>query len=154
MKTNRVNRVAEVRLIYKTKVKPSDRIQIKQSIDAYNIFMEMWNRDTVEYVEEFKVILLNRSNKVLGIAPISTGGTSGTVTDVKIILQYALKTNAQGIIICHNHPSGNLNPSESDKRITQKIKNAAEVMDMQLLDHIILIPGEISYYSFADEGIL
>lgn len=148
------NRVAEVRLTYKTKVKPSDRIQIKQSKDAYNIFMERWNQNTLEYVEEFKVILLNRSNKVLGIAPISIGGTSGTVTDVKIILQYALKTNAMGIIICHNHPSGNLTPSESDRKITQKIKSAAEIMDMQLLDHLIIIPGEISYYSFADEGIL
>jgi DNA repair protein RadC len=148
------NRVAEVRLTYKTKVKPSDRIQIKQSKDAYNVFMEKWNPDTLEYVEEFKVILLNRSNKVLGIAPISIGGTAGTVTDVKIILQYALKTNASGIIICHNHPSGTISPSESDRKITQKIKDAAAIMDMQLLDHLIIIPGEITYYSFADEGIL
>jgi DNA repair protein RadC len=155
MKTiNNQNKVAEVRLTYKTKVKPSERIVIKQSKDAYDIFISGWNQDTLEYVEEFKILLLNRSNKVLGTAPISIGGTSGTVTDVKIILQYALKTNAIGIIVCHNHPSGNLKPSEADKRITMKIKEATKIMDMQLLDHIILIPGGSEYFSFADNGLL
>lgn len=148
-----INKVAEVRLTYKSKVKPSDRLQVKQSKDAYDIFIERWNLNTLEYVEEFKVLLLNRSNKVLGVAPISLGGTSGTVTDVKIILQYALKTNALGLIICHNHPSGAMNPSESDSKITRKIKDAAALLDIQLLDHIIIIPGG-DYYSFADNGIL
>lgn len=147
------NKVAEVRLTYKSKVKPSDRLQVKQSKDAYDIFFSRWNLDTIEHVEEFKILLLNRSNKVLGTAPISLGGTSGTVTDVKIILQYALKINAQGIIICHNHPSGALNPSESDTKITHKISEAAKLLDIQLLDHIIITPHE-GYYSFADNGIL
>jgi DNA repair protein RadC len=147
------NKVAEVRLIYKTKVKPSERLQIKSSIDAYNIFLQGWNQDTLEHIEEFKILLLNRSNKVLGTAPISLGGTAGTVTDVKIIMQYALKTNAQGFIICHNHPSGNSQPSESDKKITRKIKEASEFLDMQLMDHIIITPNE-GYYSFADNGDL
>jgi DNA repair protein RadC len=149
----KICKVAEVRLIYKTKVKPSERLQIKQSKDAYDIFFSGWNQATIEHVEEFKILLLNRSNKVLGTAPISLGGASGTVTDVKIILQYALKTNAIGIIICHNHPSGALNPSESDTKITHKIKEAAGLLDMQLLDHIIITPHE-GYYSFADNGIL
>jgi DNA repair protein RadC len=146
-------KVAEVRLIYKTKVRPSDRLQIKSSTDAYNVFLQGWNRDTLEHVEEFKILLLNRSNKVLGTAPVSLGGTTGTITDVKIILQYALKTNAQGIIICHNHPSGNDQPSESDKRITHKIKEALELLDMQLFDHIIITAHE-GFYSFADNGLL
>jgi DNA repair protein RadC len=150
---NQNNKVAEVRLIYKTKVKPSERLQIKSSIDAYIILIQGWNQDTLEHIEEFKILLLNRSNKVLGIATISIGGTSGTVTDVKIILQYALKTNAQGIIIGHNHPSGNNEPSESDKKITHKIKEATELLDMHLMDHIIIIPHD-GYYSFADNGIL
>jgi DNA repair protein RadC len=154
MKLIKVDKVAEVKLIYRTKVKPSDRIQVKQSIDSYNIFMDRWNLDTLEYIEEFKILLLNRSNKVLGITTVSSGGTAGTVTDVRMILQYALKANAMGIIICHNHPSGCLNPSESDKKITQKIKEAAAIMDMQLLDHLIIIPGEITYYSFADDGLM
>lgn len=105
------------------------------------------------YVEEFKILLLNRSNKALGIAPISLGGTAGTVTDVKIIMQYALKTNAQAIIICHNHPSGNYKPSESDTKITKKIKDAASLLDLQLMDHLIITPHE-GYFSFADNGLL
>lgn len=94
---------------------------------------------------------LNRSNAVLGILSISKGGISGTVTDVRLIFQGALKTNASGIIVCHNHPSGNANPSESDRKITQKIKEAGNLMDIQLLDHIIILPVE-GYYSFADDG--
>jgi len=154
MNINDINKVAEVKLIYKTKVKPSDRLQIKQSIDAYNIFIDRWDKDALEYLEEFKILLLNRSNRVLGITTVSIGGTAGTVTDVRMILQYALKTNAFGIILCHNHPSGNLTPSESDTRVTRKIKESAMVMDIQLLDHIIIIPNDTLYYSFGDEGLM
>jgi DNA repair protein RadC len=96
---------------------------------------------------------MNRSNSVLGLLPVSKGGISGTVTDVRIILQAALKSNASGLIVCHNHPSGNLNPSESDSRITQKLKEAGNIMDIQLLDHLIISP-ENDYYSFADNGLL
>ena len=96
---------------------------------------------------------MNRSNAVLGILSVSKGGISGTVTDIRLIFQGALKTNASGIIVCHNHPSGNLNLSESDKKITQKIREAGMLMDIQLLDHLIILPVE-GYYSFADEGIL
>lgn len=150
---NKIIKVAEVRLIYKSKIKSSDRARIKTSADAYNIFIQGWNQGTLEHIEEFKILLLNRSNIVLGIAQISLGGTAGTVTDVKIIFQYALKTNAQGLIICHNHPSGNTQPSESDKKITKKVKEAAELLDMQLMDHIIITSHD-GYYSFADDGIL
>ena len=145
--------IAEVQLIYKSKVKASDRKKITCSQDAYKIFMENWNPDTIEFVEEFKILLMNRSNSVLGILEISKGGISGTVTDVRLIYQGAIKANASGIIVCHNHPSGNLNPSESDIKITQKIKEAGNLMDIQLLDHLILTMDG-SYYSFADNGLL
>jgi DNA repair protein RadC len=148
-----ISKVAELRLHYKTSVKPSERPQIKSSEDAYKLFLTSWDKNTIEHVEEFKILLLNRSNRALGIAPISLGGTAGTVTDVKIIMQYALKTNAQAIIICHNHPSGNDKPSESDTKITKKIKDAAELLDIQLVDHLIITPHE-GYYSFADNGLL
>jgi len=115
--------------------------------------MENWDQDSIEHIEEFKLMLLTRSNKVLGIASISKGGINGTVTDVRIILQYAIKANASGIIICHNHPSGNVQPSESDMKITRKIKESGNLMDVQLLDHLIVIP-ESKYYSMADEGII
>ncbi len=82
-------------------------------------------------------MLLNRANKVLGIAEISRGGISGTVTDIRIILQYVIKSNASGILIAHNHPSGSLQPSESDTTITRKIKETASLFDVQLLDHLI-----------------
>jgi DNA repair protein RadC len=111
------------------------------------------DQDSIEHVEELKLMLMTRSNKVLGIASISKGGISGTVTDIRIILQLAIKANASGIIICHNHPSGNVQPSESDLAITRKIKESGNLMDIQLLDHLIIIP-EGRYYSMADEEII
>ena len=153
IETNDIKGVSEVILIYKTKVKPKDRAKITSSKDAYQLLFDSWNKNTIEYVEEFKLLLMNRSNAVLGILSVSKGGISGTVTDIRIIFQAAIKTNASGIIVCHNHPSGNLNPSESDTKITRKIKEAGTIMDIQLLDHIIILPIE-GYYSFADEGIL
>jgi len=96
---------------------------------------------------------MNRSNSILGLLPISRGGISGTVTDVRVIMQGALKSNASGILLAHNHPSGNITPSESDNKITQKIKEAGIIMDIQLLDHLIL-STEGNYYSYADNGLL
>jgi len=153
MKTQQIT-IAEVKLVYRTKVKASERLQIKCSKDAFDIFMGSWDLDSIEHIEEFKLMLLTRSNKVLGIASISKGGINGTVTDVRIILQYAIKANASGIIICHNHPSGNLQPSESDQAITRKIKDSGLLMDVQLLDHLIITVEEDSYYSFADNGLV
>jgi len=145
--------ISEVKLVYRTKVKASDRPQVKSSKDPFDIFIKAWDLDSIEHVGEFKLMLLTRSNKVLRIASISKGGINGTVTDVRIILQYAIKSNASGIIICHNHPSGNLQPSESDLSLTKKIKEAAGLLDVQLLDHLIIIP-EGRYYSVGDEGII
>jgi DNA repair protein RadC len=108
----------------------------------------------IEQKETFKMLLLNRANKVLGITTISEGGLSGTVTDVRLIYQYAIKGNCSGIIVAHNHPSGNQNPSESDLKITQKIKEAGNLLDIQLLDHIILTPEKEIFRSLADEGQL
>ena len=115
--------------------------------------MENWDMDSIEHIEEFKLLLMNRSNSVLGILAVSKGGLSGTVTDIRLIYQAAIKANAAGIIVCHNHPSGNLTPSESDMKITQKIKESGNLMDIQLLDHLIIVPEE-KYYSMADEGRL
>jgi DNA repair protein RadC len=152
MKTQQTT-ISEERLVYRTKVKASERLQVKCSKDAVDIFMENWDLDSIEHIEESKLMLLTRSNKVLGIASISKGGISGTVTDVRLILQYAIKANASGIIICHNHPSGNVQPSESDIAITRKIKESGIVMDIQLLDHLKIV-SEGNYYSMGDEGIV
>jgi DNA repair protein RadC len=153
MKTQQQINVSEVQLIYKNKVKASERKKITCSRDAYRIFMENWNSEIIEFVEEFKILLMNRSNSILGIMEVSKGGISGTVTDVRVVFQAAIKANASGIICAHNHPSGNLNPSESDSRLTQKLKEAGNLMDIQLLDHIIL-GTEGNYYSFTDNGLL
>ncbi|MCE2787083.1 MAG: RadC family protein [Bacteroidota bacterium] len=102
--------------------------------------------------EEFWVMLLNRSNKFIGAKRISEGGVSGTVADPKIIMRYAIDELASCIILCHNHPSGSVKPSEADVRLTDKIKQAAILLDIHLIDHIII--GEKTYYSFADEGRL
>ncbi len=95
---------------------------------------------------------MNRFNSILGLMSVSKGGISGTVIDIRIVMQGALKANVSGLIVAHNHPSGNLNPSESDSRITQKLKEAGNLMDSQLLDHQIITSED--YYSFADNGLL
>jgi DNA repair protein RadC len=145
--------ISEVRLVYWTRIKASERLQVKCSKDAFDIFMENWDLDSIEHIEEFKLLLMNRSNSVLGIMPVSKGGLFKTVTDVRVILQYAIRVNASGIIICHNHPSGKVQPSESDIAITRKIKESGIVMDIQLLDHLIIVP-ESNCFSMGDEGIV
>src|SRR5665647_3063124 len=124
--------------------------QIKCSKDVADIFQPLLSDLSHE---EFWVLFLNRSNRVIDRLKLSQGGISGTVTDVRIVMKKSIEYLASGIIVCHNHPSGNLNPSESDTKITQKIKDAGNLMDIQLLDHLILtMDGE--YYSFADNGLL
>ena len=143
---------AEVQLIYKSKVKASKRPQITKSADAFEVLKKHWNQDTLEFVEEFKVMLLNRANRVLGIIEISSGGISGTVADPKLVFVAALKSAASSIVISHNHPSGALTPSQADINLTRKLKTAGELLDIAVHDHIILTSE--SYFSFADEGMM
>lgn len=124
-------------------------IQIRCSKDVADIFQPLLA--DLQY-EEFWILFLNRSNKVINRMKLSQGGISGTVTDVRLVMKKAVECLASGIIVCHNHPSGNLNPSESDSKITQKIKDAGNLLDIQLLDHLII--SEKDYYSFADNGLL
>ena len=126
-----------------------DKTRISSSRDAFKIFQPLLG-DLPH--EEFWILLLNRSNKVIDKICISKGGITGTVIDTRLILKQALDRLTSGIILCHNHPSGNLEPSEADKKITEKIKKAAIYMDISLIDHIII--GENNYYSFADSGSL
>lgn len=134
--------------------KKSDALKIKVSTskDIYAFFKQVWDEDTMEFCESAMAVYLNRANNTIGWMKISQGGISGTVMDVKIILAGALKSGACGVIVAHNHPSGNTKPSEQDIRLTQKLKNACQIMDLCLLDHVILT--EDSYYSFSDNGAL
>lgn len=102
--------------------------------------------------EEFWIIYLNNSNKVLQKIQLSKGGITGTLVDVRLVLKTAIEVGAVGIILAHNHPSGTLKPSEADKQITKKLKNAGESLDIKVLDHLIIT--ETAYFSFADEGMI
>ena len=104
--SNSVN-VTEVKLMYMTEIKASDRIQIRNSEDAAAIFFNHWDFHTIEHIEEVKMLLLNRANKVLGVVNLSRGGSCGSIIDIKVVLQYAIKSNAHAVILAHNHPSGN-----------------------------------------------
>lgn len=148
---NRIT-VSDVKLIYYPKMKGSDRPMIQKSGDAFNVFMEKWDLNNLHFIEEFKLMLLNRANRVLGIVAISSGGITGTVADPRVILRYAILAGATAIMLAHNHPSGNKTPSRADELITQKIKQAAQLIDIILMDHLIISPD--GYYSMADEGLL
>jgi DNA repair protein RadC len=145
-----IYKISEVELIYRTKIKASERPSITCSKDAYNILLEQWDANKLCMIEQFKVLLLNNANKVLGISDISVGGISSTVADPRIVFATALKANASKIILAHNHPSGNLQPSQADIDLTLKMKECGDFLDMRLLDHII-ITNE-GYYSFMDQG--
>jgi len=126
-----------------------EKQQITSSRDVFDLFHCLLS--DLSY-EEFWVLLLNRSNKIIKKYKLSQGGVAGTVIDIRLILKRAIELLASGIIICHNHPSGNINPSENDKSITEKLKIASGQMDIKLLDHIIVCDN--SYFSFCDENIL
>lgn len=113
-----LSEITFVKLRYENKVKPSYRPKVNRSQDAYDIFIENWDWETITHIETMKLMLLNRANKVLGIADLSKGGTNGCIIDLKVIFQYAILANASFIILAHNHPSGSLKPSEADIAIT------------------------------------
>jgi len=141
----------EIEILYRNKVRASDRPKISSSMDAAEQLRLIWSPH-LERIEEFMVLVLNRANRVLGWSRISSGGISGTVADPKVIFQVALKANASSIILAHNHPSGNAQPSESDIQLTRKMKEAGKHLDLPVLDHLILTSE--GYYSFADEGLM
>jgi DNA repair protein RadC len=127
------------------------KLKVTNSKDSFEILLDSWDKNIIEHQEEFKVLLLNRVNQVLGVYSMSKGGVSGTIVDAKLVFSVALKCNASSIIIAHNHPSGSLTPSEADKRLTQKLKKARQYLDIVLLDHIIVTKED--FYSFSDNGL-
>lgn len=144
--------IAEIEISYSSRIAKKYRIKVNGSKSAYNSFLNSWNLNTIEMQEEFKILLLNNSNEILGIQTLSKGSTNGTVVDIKLLFATALKACASSIILAHNHPSGNLNPSEKDIELTKKINQSAKFLDIKLLDHLIVTREE--YTSFADQGLL
>ena len=127
------------------------RVAIRSSKDAAD-FIRQFYSDDIGIFESFFLLLLDQSNTTTGYAKISQGGIAGTVVDPRIVAKYAIESLSPSVVLCHNHPSGNLKPSDADIAITNKIKAGLQLFDITVLDHIILT--EDSYTSFADDGIL
>jgi DNA repair protein RadC len=150
MKASTCN-IAEIKVSYKPKLMEGPKIT--SSNTAYEQLKTFYPKDTISLQEHFVILYLNRANNIIGGYHAFTGGITGTIADIRIIMGVALKSMACGIILSHNHPSTNLLPSNADRDITNKIKEVCKLMDIILLDHIILSP-EGTFYSFADEGDL
>jgi len=143
-------KVCEVKLTYKSKIKASEREKILSAEDAYKILLSVFDSETIQYKEFFKVILMNKANKVLDICPISEGGLNETSADICIIMQAAILGNASAIILAHNHPSGNIQPSMQDDQVTKRVKEIAKLIGINLLDHLIIT--DETYYSYSENG--
>ena len=146
-----IHGVAEISVSYKPS--KAHKPIIKSSEDVYFHLLKFFPEDTIALHETFVVGYLNRANRLIGVYELSKGGITGTVADPRLVLSVALKTVATGIILAHNHPSGNLQPSIQDKEITRKIQEACKLLDITLLDHLIVV-SDGAFYSFADEGQL
>ncbi|RXJ52635.1 JAB domain-containing protein [Gelidibacter gilvus] len=143
-------KVSEIRVSYSNE--NPVKVKIQDSNSVYELVKYHWDYNLIELQEEVKVVLLNRANVVIGIYELSRGGLTASVVDIKLILSVALKALASSIVLIHNHPSGNLKASEADKSITTKLKQACDIVDISLLDHLII--SKDGYLSFKDEGLL
>ncbi|MFT3909722.1 MAG: JAB domain-containing protein [Ferruginibacter sp.] len=143
--------VSEVELFYRNKIKPNDRIHLKGVAHAYDILLSAWDMNKIDLIEQFYILLLDRNHTCLALSHISTGGVSSCIVDPKIVFATALKAKASSIILAHNHPSGNTQPSKADINLTEKLKSGGELLDINVVDHIIVTPTK--YYSFAEEYV-
>jgi len=140
-----VNYVNEIQVLYKPRLDLTPLTKIVSSTEIVTFLNTIWT-DDIEYRERFYAVYLNRQNKILGYYLISIGGCSGTVVDTKMIFQPAINFHASSVILAHNHPSGNRNPSVQDIRLTKRIVEAGKLLEIPILDHVILTVD--SYYSF------
>lgn len=147
------NKVNEIKISYIGGVKSHLWTKVSHSSDAAELLFENWDKGTIGLFETFKILLLNNSNKVKGEHIISQGGITGTLVDMRILFATVLKSLSVAIILAHNHPSGKLEPSKADIKLTKKIKNAASFFDIKLLDHLIFAPDG-DYFSFRDSGLI
>tara|TARA_A100000171_G_scaffold20297_2_gene18708 strand:+ start:31975 stop:32421 length:447 start_codon:yes stop_codon:yes gene_type:complete len=145
-----INKITEIQVSYSTP--RNEKVKVQNSEESYKLILACWSKHTIELQEEFKVLLLNNSNKVLGIYSCSKGGVTGTLVDAKLVFSVALKCNASAIILTHNHPSGTLKPSQADISLTNKLKEAGTYLDVKVLDHLIITKD--GYFSFSDGGLM
>ncbi|MBR3577365.1 MAG: JAB domain-containing protein [Bacteroidales bacterium] len=143
----------EIEIYYKTTLKAAERPKIKSASDVFRIMSEIGEMSrNMEYKELFYSLYLNTASELLAVHKISEGTTKNALVDIKFIMQGAIMTNAAAVIVCHNHPSGSTSPSSEDKKVTEKIRNAAALFDVHLTDSVILATD--NYFSFAAEGII
>lgn len=141
--------VAEITVKYDRKIKNTEREKVTSSQKAFEILAPFYE-DLIDYKELSYMILLSRSNRVLGVHKLSEGGKCGTIIDVRIVFQVSLLAGACAIILSHNHPSGELRASDNDNSITKRMKEAGKLLEIEVLDHVILTSE--GYYSYADNG--
>ena len=139
-------KVSEIELHYKCPERPSILPQVTKPHEAYHLLHEKWDENRIEMVEDFKVLLLNRSYRALGVYTMSNGGVNALATDPKLVFAAALLTNASSIVLAHNHPCGNLTPRLADKKLTDQMKKGGKLLGIDVIDHLI-ITNE-GFYSF------
>jgi DNA repair protein RadC len=127
--------------------------KLNGSADSFSVFKKIFPANKIGVQEYFYVLYVNRANDVIAYYNVSKGGTTGTVVDIEMVCNAAVKLLAKGVVVAHNHPSGNLTPSAGDKAVTQNLKTALKTLEIVLIDHLILAPNN-RYFSFADDGIL
>lgn len=147
-----IYKIPMVKLSFVNELPSAKRKKILTSKDAEEVLRQAFEEGTIQHKEFFFVMYINRASHFLGVQKISEGGISSTVVDIRIILQGAILSNASSIILCHNHPSGNLEPSSHDISITKKLVDASKAVEIHVNDHIIL--NESTYLSFADSGYM
>lgn len=145
-------KVSEISIRYKYRIPFRDRISVRSSEMAYEVLKHAWDPNRIELQEQFKILLMDYRNNCLGIADIGMGSINSCLVDSRLLFSAALKARASGIILAHNHPSGELTPSEADKKLTDNIWRGGKILDIGVFDHLIISPE--GYYSFADNGIL
>ena len=141
--------IAEIKISYRPN-KLGNGIKITDRNKAYQVLLENWDKGTIQLFEEFKILLLNNSNEVLGIYGMSKGSITGTIVDIRLMFATILKCGATSIITVHNHPSGKLKPSQADITIFKKITEVAKIHDINYLDNLIITSS--GKYSFMDDG--
>ena len=144
--------IEEVKLVYRNKRRANDRPKLNRPEKVYELLLDDWDMDQIALLEEFKVLMVDRRNRLMSIGSLSRGGTDGTYVDIKLAFMMALKRKASGIILTHNHPSGSPDPSAPDLRLTKKFAEAGRLLGIPVLDHIIIT--EDAFYSMSNEGVL
>jgi DNA repair protein RadC len=143
--------VSEIEITYKPAI--GSKPEVTSSSDAYHILKEHYPEKQIALKEYFVVMYLNQANRVIGVQKLSVGGLTSAIADVRLLFGTALKVLATGLVISHNHPSGNTRPSLQDRNLTKQVKEAGKLLDIKLLDHLILTPDD-HYISMADNGDL